>query len=106
MTASHRNRVVLVGDAAHASPPSMAQGAGMAVEDAIVLADELARTQDISTALARYEARRKQRVEWVHRQGSARANMRRLPRAMRNALLRFGGTSLYQRAYGPLKQSI
>ena len=35
-------RVVLVGDAAHASSPNMAQGAAMALEDALVLADALA----------------------------------------------------------------
>jgi 2-polyprenyl-6-methoxyphenol hydroxylase-like FAD-dependent oxidoreductase len=106
MTASHRHRVVLVGDAAHASPPSMAQGAGMAIEDALVLADELARADEIRTALARYEARRKPRVDWVHRQGSARDWMRRLHPVVRNALLRLGGTRLYHRSYRPLREPI
>lgn len=106
MTTSHRNRVVLIGDAAHASPPSMAQGAGMALEDAIVLADELARTKDVVTALGRYEARREQRVDWVHRQGIVRDKMRRLPQPVRNALLRFAGTSLYNRAYRLLQEPI
>jgi 2-polyprenyl-6-methoxyphenol hydroxylase-like FAD-dependent oxidoreductase len=106
MTALHRDRVVLVGDAAYASPPSMAQGAGMALEDAIVLARELAAADSIPTGLARYEALRKPRVGWVHRQGLARDKMRRLPRVMRNVLLRFAGQRLYERAYRPLKEPI
>ena len=36
-------RVVLIGDAVHATTPHLASGAGMAVEDALVLAEELAR---------------------------------------------------------------
>lgn len=106
MNTWYRNRVVLVGDAAHASPPSMAQGAGMAVEDALVLADELAGTRYIDIAIRRYEARRKKRVDWVHRQCSSRDRMRRLPRPVRNALLRFGGARLYQRAYGLLTDPV
>lgn len=97
-----RNRVVLVGDAAHASPPSMAQGASMAVEDALVLADELAEALCVDTALIRYEARRKPRVEWVHRQCAARDMMRRFPRVLRNTLLRLAGGQLYRRSYGLL----
>ena len=38
----HKGRVVLLGDAVHATTPHLGQGAGMAIEDAIVLADELA----------------------------------------------------------------
>ncbi|MFI7412131.1 FAD-dependent oxidoreductase [Streptomyces sp. NPDC049627] len=37
----HRGRVVLVGDAAHCCPPTMAQGAAMSLEDALVLAELL-----------------------------------------------------------------
>ena len=100
------NRVVLVGDAAHVSPPSMAQGASLAIEDAIVLASELADTPCVDTALSRYERRRKGRVDWVHRQCSSRDTMRRLPRRLRNALLRFSGPHLYRRSYGRLREPI
>jgi 2-polyprenyl-6-methoxyphenol hydroxylase-like FAD-dependent oxidoreductase len=66
-----RGRAVLLGDAVHAMTPNIGQGAGMAMEDAAVLADELqsaARgTQDVDTALRRYAARRKPRVETVMR---------------------------------------
>jgi 2-polyprenyl-6-methoxyphenol hydroxylase-like FAD-dependent oxidoreductase len=37
----HRGRVVLIGDAAHACPPTLAQGAAQALEDAAVLAEQL-----------------------------------------------------------------
>ena len=56
-------RVTLLGDAAHAALPSSGQGAGLAVEDALVLADELSRVDladrsAVAAALRAYEARR------------------------------------------------
>ncbi|GGD55563.1 NAD(P)-binding protein [Erythrobacter arachoides] len=54
-------RVVLLGDAVHATTPHLASGAGMAVESAIVLAEELARAVTAHEALAAYEERRKER---------------------------------------------
>jgi len=59
-------RAVLLGDAAHAMTPNIGQGAGMAMEDAAVLAEELA-GGDLSKALQRYAARRGPRVELVMR---------------------------------------
>jgi 2-polyprenyl-6-methoxyphenol hydroxylase-like FAD-dependent oxidoreductase len=61
-------RVVLLGDAAHAMTPNIGQGAGMAMEDAAVLAEELASASgDVPAALQRYTARRQPRVELVMR---------------------------------------
>jgi 2-heptyl-3-hydroxy-4(1H)-quinolone synthase len=64
-------RVVLLGDSAHALTPNMGQGAGMAMEDAAVLAEELARAdrgeQALAAALGRYVARRRARVETIVR---------------------------------------
>ncbi len=37
----NRGRVVVIGDAAHACPPTLAQGAAMCLEDALVLAESL-----------------------------------------------------------------
>lgn len=54
----YNGRVVLLGDAVHATTPHLASGAGMAVESGIVLAQELARTDDTLAALAAYEERR------------------------------------------------
>ena len=44
-------RVVLIGDAAHAMSPMMGQGGCMAIEDALVLADELRRAPDIPSVI-------------------------------------------------------
>jgi 2-polyprenyl-6-methoxyphenol hydroxylase-like FAD-dependent oxidoreductase len=59
----HNNRMVLVGDAAHAASPAAAQGASMAVEDAVVLAGALREHADPATAFTAYEARRRAETE-------------------------------------------
>lgn len=41
----HQGRIILIGDAVHSCPPTIAQGAAMAIEDAAVLADELIRAE-------------------------------------------------------------
>lgn len=61
-----RGRVVLVGDAAHALTPQMTSGGGMAIEDAIVLTEELIARSDASQALAAYCERRGERVRKVY----------------------------------------
>jgi len=61
----YRGRIVLLGDAAHASAPHIAQGASMAIEDACVLAEESARPQSVQQALERYMQRRYERCEFV-----------------------------------------
>jgi 2-heptyl-3-hydroxy-4(1H)-quinolone synthase len=63
----HRDNIVLLGDAVHAMTPNIGQGAGMAMEDAAVLAEELAGRGKIEDALANYVRRRKPRVETVMR---------------------------------------
>lgn len=60
----HKGRVVLLGDAVHASTPHLAQGAGMAIEDALVLADELTKA-DPEAAFKAYRHRRMPRVAHV-----------------------------------------
>jgi 2-polyprenyl-6-methoxyphenol hydroxylase-like FAD-dependent oxidoreductase len=61
----YRGRVVLIGDAAHATTPHLASGAGMAVEDGIVLAEEITRDGDIDAALPRFMQRRFERGKLV-----------------------------------------
>ncbi|MGH1416625.1 MAG: FAD-dependent monooxygenase [Pelagimonas sp.] len=61
----HKGRVALIGDAVHASTPHLAQGAGMAIEDGLVLADELAKAETPEEAFAAYQARRMPRVAHV-----------------------------------------
>jgi 2-polyprenyl-6-methoxyphenol hydroxylase-like FAD-dependent oxidoreductase len=60
-----RGRLVLVGDAAHATTPGIGQGAAQAIEDAVVLSDQLAGDRDQHLALAGYEAIRRPRAELV-----------------------------------------
>ena len=61
----HKGRVVLLGDAVHASTPHLAQGAGMAIEDALVLADELTKADAAEAAFTAYRERRFKRVAHV-----------------------------------------
>ena len=61
-TTWHKGACAILGDAAHPTLPFMAQGANMALEDAYVLARELARGQTISAGLAAYQAARRNRV--------------------------------------------
>ncbi len=46
----HVGRTVLIGDAAHATTPHLASGAGLAVEDALVLAEEIERARSFDEA--------------------------------------------------------
>ncbi len=75
-------RIVLLGDAAHPMLPFMAQGAGMAIEDAFVLSESLA-ANTIEQAIEVYEARRKPRATRVQTAsaGNARIYHARAPRA-------------------------
>ncbi|KIQ64870.1 FAD-dependent oxidoreductase [Kitasatospora griseola] len=61
----HVGRVALAGDAAHASTPHLAQGAAMAVEDALVLAQELDAADSVPAALQAWEERRRPRAMFV-----------------------------------------
>ena len=99
-------RVVLIGDAAHASSPNMAQGAAMALEDALVLADLLATSQDIDEALTEYRQRRTARVTWVQEQTHRRDRTRNLPPIIRNITLRLAGKRIYQSNYRPLRDPL
>jgi len=61
----YKGRVVLIGDTVHATTPHMASGACIGIEDALVLADELARAGSVDQALDRYLARRWERCRMV-----------------------------------------
>ena len=60
-----KGHAVLVGDAAHATLPHLAQGAAMALEDAVELAAQVGDGDGIPAALARFEAARKARTSRV-----------------------------------------
>jgi len=61
----HKGRIVLLGDAVHATTPHLGQGAGMAVEDGIVLAEELDRHDTLEAAFTAYRARRFDRCRYI-----------------------------------------
>ena len=61
----HRGRLLLIGDAAHATTPQLAAGAGMGLEDGLVLAQELGRAQPLPQALQAFMARRHERCQMV-----------------------------------------
>lgn len=61
----HRGRVVLLGDTVHATTPHLASGAGIAIEGAIVLAEELGRRHFLEGALLAYAGRHYDRARLV-----------------------------------------
>ncbi|HEV2281959.1 MAG TPA: FAD-dependent monooxygenase [bacterium] len=98
----YADRVVLIGDAAHASSPLMGQGGCMAMEDAVVLAEVLRSASTIEQALAAYVDRRRPRVKWVQQQSMATAEALRTPPAVRNPALRERGNEMLRSRFGPL----
>jgi 2-polyprenyl-6-methoxyphenol hydroxylase-like FAD-dependent oxidoreductase len=98
----YSGRVVLIGDAAHASSPMMGQGGCMAMEDACVLAEVLRAAATVESALDAYVARRRPRVNWVQQESRAVAESFRLPPAVRNAVLRERGEEIFRHRFTPL----
>ncbi|HEX8392947.1 MAG TPA: FAD-dependent monooxygenase [Longimicrobium sp.] len=88
----HRGRVVLLGDAAHATTPNLGQGGAQAIEDAWVLAEQLAATDDVPAALRAYESMRAGKAHRVintsWRIGRLAHVRNPLGRALRNWLVR------------------
>jgi len=61
----HRGRVLMIGDAVHATTPHLASGAGLGFEDGIVIAEELAKADSVPEALRNHDARRWERCRLV-----------------------------------------
>ncbi|MFC5408413.1 FAD-dependent monooxygenase [Larkinella bovis] len=94
-------KVVLLGDAAHATTPNLGQGACQAIEDAVVLADELVATDDVSLAFRRFEQRRLKRTRYIvdtsRRIGELAQTQNTLLAWLRNGLFRMLPSSLNER---------
>ncbi|MCJ1959262.1 FAD-dependent oxidoreductase [Novosphingobium mangrovi (ex Hu et al. 2023)] len=60
-----KGKVVLLGDAVHATTPHLGQGAGMAIEDALVLAEEVGRADTPEEAFEAYRTRRFERCRYI-----------------------------------------
>ncbi|HET7461399.1 MAG TPA: FAD-dependent monooxygenase [Longimicrobium sp.] len=97
----HRGRVVLLGDAAHATTPNLGQGGAQAVEDAWVLVDRLASEPSPQAAFAAYQRIRMPKARMVvntsWRFGKMVHLSNPLARAARNLLLRLTPESLARR---------
>jgi 2-polyprenyl-6-methoxyphenol hydroxylase-like FAD-dependent oxidoreductase len=94
----HRDRMLVLGDAAHAAAPSSGQGASMAVEDAVQLGRCLRDLPDPDAAFAAFEGLRRRRVERVVAHGARTTSTKvagPVGRVVRDALLpgllRLGG---------------
>jgi 2-polyprenyl-6-methoxyphenol hydroxylase-like FAD-dependent oxidoreductase len=101
-------RIVLLGDAAHATTPAIGQGAAQAIEDAVVLAAELARHPRLGDALAAYESIRRPRAELtleISRRIDRAAQLANpVGRRLRNYLVRHTPEQAQRRQLGPLIQ--
>lgn len=61
----HRGRITIIGDAAHATTPNLASGGSIALEDGVVLAEELAGAVTLAAGLDAFMARRYARCALV-----------------------------------------
>jgi len=59
------DRILLIGDAAHATTPNLGQGGAMAIEDAVILANELKKETDVNLAFLNFEKRRLPRTRKI-----------------------------------------
>ncbi len=61
----YKGRAIIIGDAAHATTPHLAQGAAMAIEDAVLLGQLLGQDRPLETLLDEFMARRFDRAKYV-----------------------------------------
>jgi 2-polyprenyl-6-methoxyphenol hydroxylase-like FAD-dependent oxidoreductase len=101
-----RGQLVLVGDAAHATGPVWAQGAALALEDAIVLADLLAARDDWSGVGAEFERLQRPRVDHVQAATDKMSRLAALPSRLRDLVAPVLGPRTYRGAYEPLRTPV
>ncbi len=96
--ASHN--ILLIGDAAHATTPNMGQGACQAIEDAVLLADELHKTLEVPAAFRNFEQKRLKRTQKVIKQSRLIGRIAQLDSPLliraRNFGMRISPAWLYQ----------
>lgn len=87
-----RGRVVLIGDAAHATTPHAGQGASIALEDALRLSRLLRRGEEFGVTFAKFEAERRPRAERIvaaaRRNGGSKGDMSRAGALMRDIAIK------------------
>ena len=100
----HTERIVLIGDAGHATSPMMGQGGCLAMEDALVLAETLRSEATVPSALRAFASRRRLRVQWVQEQSRAVAEALGMPSEVRNPVLRERGDAMLRQRFAPLTE--
>lgn len=99
-------RMLIIGDAAHAAAPSSGQGASMAAEDAVTLAICLRDDGDVTRALATFEALRRPRAERVVKHGARASSTKTagpVGRVIRDAMMPVVFRHLASTSEGSLK---
>ena len=75
----HQGHICLIGDAAHATAPHIGQGASLALEDTLVLAQCIRDFADLPTAFAHFQALRQARVQAIIRQARKVGDSKTVP---------------------------
>lgn len=94
-------RVVIVGDAAHAVPPSSGQGVNQALEDIYSLTLILKSSKNFLKSLSDWQEMRQARIDAVYDWATNGTNVQRMPEAQRQALLQPGGPETTRAAHDP-----
>ncbi|MFI9201180.1 FAD-dependent monooxygenase [Streptomyces sp. NPDC053048] len=93
--------VTLLGDAAHPMLTALGQGAAMAIEDAVALAESLAGAHDLPRALRDYEARRRPRTRRMVQASRSLSRIEQLdgplPSRLRELYFRFTPRSVFDK---------
>lgn len=101
LTRFAHNRILLLGDAAHATTPNMGQGACQAIEDAVFLAEWMAKLDNPVHAFQAFEKSRIARTQGIvkqsRRMGQIAQSGNPLVMGLRNTLLRLVPLSLQQK---------
>ncbi len=99
-------RVALIGDAAHGTLPTMAQGATQSIKDSLALANAFCAQSDITTALADWQAARLPEAHWVQQQSLQRMGFAKIRGKtgvwLRNTLMRRIGPKIVASGFRPL----
>ncbi len=96
-----KNRIVLIGDAAHGMPPFMAQGGALALEDAVVLS-KLLDTQNWDDITSRFSEERANRINWTRIRNQKREKLSKLPFWIAKIGLKKVGEKNWTEDYKPL----
>ena len=102
----HHN-TVLIGNAAHTLIPTQPQGAAIALEDSVVLADCLAKSDNVQAALSAYQARRVARVKSVQMAGEQRLkaiqrSRSKIGQVLARNMMKFNGERRFKKDWAKL----